>query len=121
MHLTRLPDVLPTIKEVMKKEESIPGLLLSLANPLSPVEKVSIRDQLVQLVNHLLVHDFNTLVLLLYRIDVDEQKLKILLEKNPGVDAAILITDLLIKRQEEKIKTRQANGTQYKGDDEEKW
>lgn len=63
-------------------------------------------QKMIDQVNELLNKDFSQLVQILYRVDVDEIKLKNILLENPGMDAAVLITDLLIKRQEEKIISR---------------
>jgi hypothetical protein len=72
----------------------------------SILRKEEIKQQLVNCINYLLVHDFARLVQTLYRIDVNENKLKQLLQDQPQTDAAVLIADLLIQRQEEKIKTK---------------
>jgi hypothetical protein len=91
----------------MNEEESIKQLL-HLDNQLDAVQRQELKDQLIFYVNHLLLHDFNKLVQILYRVDVSEKKLKGLLQENPQTDAALIIADLLIKRQEEKVKTREA-------------
>lgn len=67
-------------------------------------EREALRELLILSINDLLFHDFNKLVQLHYKVDVDEKKLKDLLRTSLQVDAAIIITDLLIQRQEEKIK-----------------
>lgn len=58
-------------------------------------------------INHLIQNDFHRLISLLYRIDINEDKLKILLKDNEGTDAGLIIADLIIERQLEKIKTRE--------------
>ena len=97
------------------------GELLHLNKQLSSVEKEELRQHLVVHINDLLLNDFNKLVRILYRVDVSEQKLKHLLRENPTTDAAIIIADLLIERQEQKMKTKQS----FKADDsipgEDKW
>ena len=67
--------------------------------------------------------DFQKLVNVLYRVDVNERKLKYLLQENVGADAAVIIADLIIERQLEKIKTRAAFTDQDDSDtsDQEKW
>src|SRR5215212_1283420 len=87
---------------------SIDQVLLQLHTGLSVFEKQELKTQLTDYINYLLLHDFNKLVQLLYRIDINEQKLKQIVQENPQTDAAILISDLLIQRQEEKIRTRQS-------------
>jgi len=64
------------------------------------------RQQLVTEINHLIRSDFNRLISSLYRLDVSETKLKNLLQQNRAEDAAAIITDLIIERQLEKIKSR---------------
>jgi hypothetical protein len=80
------------------------------------------RSQLGSYINYLIEHDFQKLVSVLYRVDVNETKLKNLLKENPGEDAGLIIADLIIERQLQKIKSRQ----QFRGDnnhisDEDKW
>ena len=65
-------------------------------------------NQLRQAVNDLINSDFSTLVQILYRMDVPEQKLKDLLQQNPTGDASAIITDLMLERQLQRIKTRNA-------------
>jgi len=84
-------------------------------------QRQKLRDQLIEYINHLLLHDFNGLVQVLYRVDVSEQKLKELLQKNPTTDAAVIITDLLIERQEEKIKLKNSFKTDNNISDDDKW
>ncbi len=65
-----------------------------------------IHTQLASYINNLIKNDFDKLVSYLYRIDVNEQKLKMLLQQFPDDDAGNLIASLIIERQEQKIKTR---------------
>ena len=61
---------------------------------------------LKEAVNNLIQTDFNKLVQILYRIDVNEKKLRKTLEHNKGTDAADIITELMIKREIEKAEAR---------------
>lgn len=92
----------------MEDKEHISHLLLKFSDELSVTEKEQFRQQLIFYVNDLLLHDFNKLIQLLYRVDVNEQKLRMMLHANQQTDAAVLITDLLIQRQEEKLKTKRS-------------
>jgi hypothetical protein len=92
--------------------------LLQLTSQLNADE---LRQQLVLHINHLLLNDFNRLVLVLYRVDVSEKKLKELLQVNPQTDAAIIIADLLIERQQQKIKSKESFRRNDNIPDEEKW
>ena len=88
-------------------------------------EKISadeMRRRLAIHLNHLIEHDFQKLVSVLYRVDVNEKKLKHLLKENIGEDAGLIIADLIIERQLQKIKSRK----EFRRDennisDEEKW
>ena len=64
------------------------------------------RQKLAEYINMLINQDFNKLILILYRLDVSEKKLKQLLATSPGYNAGNLIATLIIERQLEKIKTR---------------
>jgi len=87
---------------------------------------VSDRDALYQAlidkINHLLTHDFNQLISILYRMDISDKKLQQLLQQEEGQDAAVIILQLMVERQEQKIKSRQAF-TQRDDtiDENEKW
>ena len=80
------------------------------------------KQLLVEKINELINTDFQKLVLILYRIDVSEIKLKQLLNENPGTNAALIIADLMIERQAEKIRSRQQfNKSDKNISDDEKW
>jgi hypothetical protein len=80
------------------------------------------RQLLATKINELLNTDFQKLVSILYRMDVSEAKLKLLLKDNPGSDAGIIIADLMIERQIQKIKSRQQFRQRDNDIDEnEKW
>ncbi|HVZ56668.1 MAG TPA: hypothetical protein VG870_08425 [Chitinophagaceae bacterium] len=64
-------------------------------------------DRLAAAVNDLINRDFSRLVGILYRIDVDESRLKSLLKEHPGEDAGRIIAALILEREKQKIQTRQ--------------
>ena len=73
-------------------------------------------------INKLILQDFQKLVSTLYRIDVNERKLKYLLQEKVGEDAAGIIADLIIERQLQKIETRKQFSKRDDGiSEEEKW
>ena len=92
---------------------------------LSLPEKISYEELhtlLTASINDLIKNDFEKLITYLYRIDVSEQKLKLLLQQKPGEDAGNIIATLIIERQAQKIKTRKQFSEQNKNTDtEEKW
>lgn len=101
----------------------IPMLNKELSLELS--EKLAMEEltqQLTDHINHLINTDFEKLIYYLYRIDVNETKMKQLLEQQGGENAAQLIAQLIIERQLQKIKSR-AEHTPNTTDDEgaERW
>lgn len=95
--------------------------LLNLNRQLTVMQKLEMREPLIDYINYLLIHDFNKLVHVLYRVDVNEQKLKELLKANAQTDASVIIADLLIQRQEEKLKTKEAFKSNRDIPEEDKW
>lgn len=79
-----------------------------------------IKAALTNHINHLINHDFEKLVYYLYRIDVDEKKMRHLLHEKQGENAAGLIADLIIERQLQKIESRKKFNKQQDSE-EEKW
>ena len=80
------------------------SLALKLRDGISMEE---LKDGLASYFRKLIQEDFHKLVGLLYRIDVDEEKLKHLLDEDTEEDAGSLIAGLVIERQLGKIKTRE--------------
>ncbi|HMH34709.1 MAG TPA: hypothetical protein VK543_16850 [Puia sp.] len=72
-------------------------------------------------INHLVSTDFEQLLRLLYRIDVNENKLRHMLKENKGREAGELIASLIIERQILKIKTREQFKSPGGHTDEENW
>ena len=80
------------------------------------------KQALIEKINDLINNDFQKLVSILYRMDVSEIKLKQLLNENSGTNAALIITDLIIERQEQKIISRQQFRKKDENiSDDEKW
>ena len=94
------------------------SLEISLPASASPEE---FKQHLAAHINHLINHDFEKLVYYLYRIDVDENRMKKLLEEEEGENAAGLIAGLIIERQLQKIKSRQQIKNDGPVPDDEKW
>lgn len=73
-------------------------------------------------INHLINADFSKLVQILYRIDVNETKLKRLLKENDTANAADIIAALVVERQLQKITSRRESRRDENNFDEaEKW
>ncbi len=98
-------------------------IIQTINTDLLPETSVNIfRKKLAAYINELINHDFEKLVNILYRIDVSEQRLKTLLASSPETDAGLLIAELIIERQLQKIKSRRQFKEPNKDiSDEEKW
>ena len=80
-----------------------------------------LRSVLAVYINDLIEKNFQQLVNILYRLDVSEEKLKQMLHSKHE-DAGLIITDLIIERQNQKLASR--NRFQQKQqdiDESEKW
>jgi hypothetical protein len=80
-----------------------------------------LKELLSSHINFLIQSDFQKLVSILYRVDVNESKLKHLLKENQGFDAVNIITDLIIERELQKIRSRQEYRNDENISDDEKW
>ncbi|HEY8688437.1 MAG TPA: hypothetical protein VIM07_04320 [Chitinophagaceae bacterium] len=69
-----------------------------------------LQQKLTIFINDLILNDFQKLISILYKVDVDEKKLKRILKENIGTDAAEIIATLVIERELQKIETRRQFG-----------
>ncbi len=65
----------------------------------------SLLDRLSQIVDHLISKDFNRLVNALYRIDVSEEKLKLVLANRPE-NTPTVIAQMILERELQKVASR---------------
>lgn len=89
---------------------------------LSSSQKEELKKELSAYFNNLLLNDFSSLVQILYRVDVSEQKLTTVLKENKEANAGDLLAELVIQRQEQKSALR--NETPPPAEDipdEERW
>ncbi len=64
-----------------------------------------LRQVMVDSFAYLVDHNFSKLVQILYKADVDQNQLKVLLENSEGQSSAEIIADAYISRQTAKIET----------------
>jgi hypothetical protein len=79
---------------------------------------------LAEKINELIRGNFDQLLQLLYRIDINEQRLRRLLVDNEGEDAGKIIARLIMERQWEKMESRRRfrqDKTTDEQDGEERW
>lgn len=72
-------------------------------------------------IHPLIRNNFNRLISILYRMDINEAKLRQLLQDNPAEDAGLIIADLIIEREMQKIKSKKENKSNNIISDNEKW
>ncbi len=86
------------------------------------VSSDQLADILAEHINDLIDRNFNKLVNLLYRIDVNESKLREMLNENSN-DVGRVIAGLIIERQLQKIKSRESFriNNDNSVDENEKW
>jgi len=79
-----------------------------------------IRTALSGRINYLITHDFNKLVAILYRIDINEKLLRTKLETEEK-EAGEVIAEMIIERHIQKIKTKQGFRADEDISSEDKW
>ena len=106
----------------MKQDEAINEVAAEMGIVL-PENNFSLNRQLLaDKINDLLKTGLQKLISILYRLDINETKLRKLLHDNPETDAGVLIADLIIERQVQKIESRrQFNQRDNDIDENEKW
>ena len=73
-------------------------------------------------IHTLITKDFSRLIAILYRLDISEKKLKVLLQHQLQKDAGLIIADMIIERQLQKIETRKKYSSDNNNiDAEDKW
>lgn len=80
-----------------------------------------LEELLAERLEVLISHHFQQFVFLLYRIDVPENQIRDILEKDAGAGAYRKIAGLLIERQLQKIKSRETYRTTPPGNEEDRW
>lgn len=92
---------------MQKEKGDIIEALVFASKQIQDAASYTLQSQITDHISWLILHDFEALIQILYRLDVNEEKLKTALQSNPDKDAAVIITDIMIGRQIEKWKTRQ--------------
>lgn len=102
-------------------EMAVAEKIIALTNQLDKENASHLKEQLSAFINDMITNDFSGLVQLLYRVDVDEKKLKDLLQQNQLTDAADTISALIIERQIKKNETRKKFKTPNDTTEDELW
>jgi hypothetical protein len=84
--------------------------------------EADLEEALALRINQLIREDLHALIILLYRIDVDENKLKAMLQSHPDVEAGRIVAAMVIDRLKQKKKTREMFKPRVDElDEEERW
>jgi len=73
-------------------------------------EELEAVDVLTESVRKLMAHDIDSLMSMLYRLDVEEQKVRDALSPSHSGDPARLLAMLIIDRQKRRMATREKHG-----------
>ena len=95
--------------------------LQQLINSIEPSTPETLRKLLTERIADMMVNDFAGLVELLYRLDINEQKLVAVTEGHAHEEKAKLIATLIIERQLEKARTRKQYRDDRDAGGEERW
>lgn len=92
----------------MEKTISDFAEIVSLETKFGQIETTGeFRSALIELLTWLIDHNFEKLLWILYRIDVDEEKLKKILAENSPDEAPEILADLIIARELQKQKLKE--------------
>lgn len=80
-----------------------------------------LEELLAERLELLISHHFQQFVFLLYRIDVPENQIRDILERDAGAGAYRKIAGLLIERQLQKMKSRETFRTSPPENEEDRW
>jgi hypothetical protein len=69
-------------------------------------KREELRTWLIEQISYLIDRNFEHMLRVLYLIDVNEGRVRKLIQENDGEDAAGIIADLILERQAEKIRSR---------------
>jgi tetrahydromethanopterin S-methyltransferase subunit A len=79
-------------------------------------------ERLIDYLNNLADNNFEKLISLLYRMDIDEEQIRKMLRANPDTNAGVMIAELMIVRQVQKIESRRKfNQRDNNIDENDKW
>jgi hypothetical protein len=104
-------------------ELQIQEQIIQLINPdLSPEASITLFiDKLGEYINYLIQNNFQQLISILYKIDINEKTLRQLLQTDKDKNAGNVIAKLIIARQLKKIDTRKSFINKDDIPGEEKW
>jgi hypothetical protein len=107
--------------EISDVQQAIQSAHTELQLPARINDEDQLKADIIDRINDLLATDFNRLISILYRLDINEETLKQRLAAVDGTNAAVIIAEMIIARQLQKIQSRNAFRTESPADENEKW
>jgi hypothetical protein len=108
-----------------KKKTMIPEKIiiqsLSAEFNITKEDPESFMEDLSEAINYLVQNDFSRLVQILYRMDINESRLKDMLAEHPDKDAGATIAALIVERERQKKLSRKQLKRDSDIPDDEKW
>jgi hypothetical protein len=80
-----------------------------------------LNEEMNVFIDELIKNDFQKLIQILYKVDINEAKLKQLLQQNSGKDPSKIISNLIIERLHQKIESRKNFASPNDIKEDEKW
>ena len=111
----------------MNQNENLNELVNEMEKSELPIQcKINItlaelRSLLSEHIHTLITKDFSRLIAILYRLDISEKKLKELLQHQSQNDAGLIIADMIIERQLQKIESRKKYSNNNDISPDDKW
>jgi len=100
-------DLLEKVVEQIQKDFNWFSLEIKFTNNLELSAYQELYQQILPLIEEMLNDDYIKLTSMLYRIDIDEDFLNRRLKETPNADTDEVITDLIIKRELQKVIIKQ--------------
>lgn len=106
----------------LQNENSLTDQIVSVAASIATIPDEEVENRLITLINELINKDLPSLIHLLYRIDVDEKRIRTNLHQNKNKDSASILANLIIERQLQKNESKERfKNTKSDESKEEKW
>lgn len=102
-------------------EQELSQALAKVHEQLSAPDREALLRELEAHINWMIQHRFDALVQVLYRMDVEEKKLRHMLDEAGNTDAARIIAHLMIERQLQKLQTRRQFRRDHDIPEDDKW
>ena len=88
---------------------------------INSIDEEKLKEWLSERISYLLEYDFQCLLQVLYRVDINEEELRQSIASMSNLDSVTIICDMIIKREKSKIVSRKRYKSNHRADDVESW